>query len=776
MESILQQLIAYRSFIDVLTYTALFFVILIIVIGFYDKYMIIMDNNKPIYESENLKNIDFEKVSENDRASVIRRLVAPNGVDPNLNSYLIIEDAGREVYIRSFTIERLPKMTQFAKTFSALLNNDRTTGSIFIQPLTEEDTIAAFDKRLVHIDAEYGLAGEKDDKNRQRKLRAKYHEAEAWQSDVESGETKFYRVGYLFSIRADTLEELNKKSDEFNALAKSMYMQLASCYGVQSEAYISNLPLNKSFKLGNAAISSDAVKYHILDQAGVSTIYNHTQSDFYHKNGIPLGINMETLRIVSLDTFDPSHDGFSMAIAGKTGAGKSASVKQMVCRYNTLYGLVFCAVDSQARGSVGEYAAGAYALGGVNIQIKANSDIVLNFFEVSETYKMLTDDKSKGAEIVTLEVKEKIADDVNILLSIVRGDEEKVEFRDSVYIEEVITELVSELYDDYKIYDGDVDSIYEYANLYVNGTITTGRVKKKQPTMTCFFKKLLTTSKRIDREERYIDACKIVLSRIKNYVRELYYSNETITYFTRSEYEALPKDSSGRTYFVNAEGVTETVEKIMGFRAYYDGQSNVEIDRNSPFTNIDISQLPEAEKRRARQIAMSFLNEHFVKKNSDNFNSIRKMVLILDECHENFNDPYCRKTIDNVIRTARKRNVGVWMITQNLTDYDYYKETRDMLKQCAIKMVFKQDSSDREHIKKVLDLTDSQVNKLLDLGGTGDISDLSNPNARRGECCIVDNKKVAFCKVEYEFFKEIEEYVVETSSDGIKKLYGKKSA
>ena len=90
-----------------------------------------------------------------------------------------------------------------------------------------------------------------------------------------------------------------------------------------------------------------------------------------------------------------------------------------------------------------------------------------------------------------------------------------------------------------------------------------------------------------------------------------------------------------------------------------------------------------------------------------------------------------------------------------------------MLKQAATKFVFKQDYQDRAWVKEALNVTNGQVDRILELGG--DPSDKSGE--RKGEVCIVDNGKVCFCKVDY--LKAAEAVFVETDARILQKMYGK---
>ena len=91
-------------------------------------------------------------------------------------------------------------------------------------------------------------------------------------------------------------------------------------------------------------------------------------------------------------------------------------------------------------------------------------------------------------------------------------------------------------------------------------------------------------------------AYRIILDSLKDRVKELYYCPECIQFYSREEW-----DGGTRNCSCGAE-----IKKIVGSKAYYDGQSTVKIKENEHFTNIDISQLPEMERPIARQISFKF--------------------------------------------------------------------------------------------------------------------------------------------------------------------------
>lgn len=718
-------------------------------------------------EKEGLKNADLGSIKGNKKKGYIQRvIVSPEGINPLPNRYFILSDAGKEIYCCSFTIDKLPRRTTFANTFSELMNFSECTTSIFIHKLSEAETSRKMDRQIITLEAEFVAANKQGDANRKRKLTSQYADVEQWAIEVETGENTFYEVGFLFTLRAPSLSALNRACDNFHSLGLEKSIELSACFAAQPEAYLSNVPLVKPVDIQFGPVKNPAIKYHWMDKFSLSTIFNHTQGDFSHKNGIILGRNMQTGKPVTYDVYDASHDGYTILICGKTGCGKSATIKIMAERYNALSDYKFVAIDSQPRGAVGEYAGLAEVLNGVNYLIKAGTDNIMNIFEVSETTKYITEGTA-GHEYRTLELNSKIAEVTNTLLTMIQGQQEMDQFAMIKNVSRTLTDVVSDMYSDFGIIEGNPDSLYMEGIDYMSGGLTSGKLKKTLPTITDFYKKILVYARDNNKQE-LVSTYDLIIATLKDFVKELYYSEKTIKFFSADEYSALPNyaDTAIKQYI--HDGLVENVIAVKGIRSYFDGQSTVSISKTCPFTNIDISQLPDSEKVLARQIAIDFANENFIKKNSESIKSAESMVVIFDEAHENFVYEYARKTIDNVVRTARKRHVSIWISTQSLAEFGRYEETQSILRNAAAKFVYKQDYQDRDYLMKALNLTESQVDTILDLGGNP--SDPTKKNTRRGEVCICDTSKVCFCKIQY--LQQVESFSVETDSEEVRKVFG----
>lgn len=685
------------------------------------------------------------------KVNAARHIAAPDGINPNPMSYLILNDCGHDVYVRSFTVDTLPKRTVFASTFSSLFNFGRISTSVFIEPLTEGKASHLLDNTIVEIETNMISAEKNYNRNMVRKLNGKLRETETWAQRIETGENRFYHVYFLFTMTANSLEELNYASDSFRNLAKEKQIGISCCYGVQPEAFLSGMPLNYRYEAKLGPVKSAGLKRHTIDKLSVSSIFNHLQTDFNHEDGVILGRNMSTWKAVRFDCYDASHNGYNITFSGMTGTGKSATIKILASRCISKSGYRFVCIDSQAKGDRGEYSMLADVMCGVNYQVKSGSNNIINPFEIEAEEEW----SELNGDYMVLHLQDKITEAKMDMMTMIQGGKEKADFQTATFIERIVTDAISELYEDKSIKDNDVDSLYEIGKGLERGVVTSGRIKKKLPTLSDFYKKILIKNKSNQIEE-HVRAYRIILDSLKDRVRELYYCPECLRFYSREEYEQSDGNCNCGT----------RITVIKGVKNYYDGQSTVAILDNVRFTNLDLSQLPTEERTIGRVIALNFVKQRFIKRNAVNPKKTEKLGVIADEVHENFNSKLAVESLDNVSRTSRKRFVSLWTATQSLKDYARMPETEALLKQAAVKFIFKQDYQDKQWIQQAVNLTSIQVERLLEMGG--DPSDKKNGD-RKGEVCIVDNSKVCFCKVDY--LKSAEAVFVETDPRIIQKMY-----
>lgn len=758
----------YRAVFFAVFEILLLFILLLLVLSAYKKWKRTKEMEEVTGDRYRLRPDFAGTVEEVDRQNVIRQLLAPDGVDPAPNSYMGLSDGGKEIFVRSVTLSKMPRRVRFAETFQDLFNFPNCTYSVFVNPIDNESISRELDKQINILETEE--IGSEGNTNRVRKLGAQRAKVTGWAEQVEDGEKKFFYVGFLFTFYAESVELLNRVTDDFRMLALNKKMDISNCFCVQSEAFLANMPFNRYGQAAFKKINSDCVKMHRMDQGALSAVMNYTTDHYTHRRGVPLGRNLFNGQPFLFDFYDPSHFGFTVVMAGKTFSGKSATIKMLIERLVPL-GYRFVIIDSQTRKgtSEGEYASSAEVNGGVSYQISSKSRNILGLFDVQESIEYVKETATTGYERRTLDLNSAITDIVYNLRTLIRGNvqmkkmdgNENLDVVMDSDINDILTRITKELFAERGIVHGNADSLYEESTVVLNGQLQSGIVPKDVPTVTDLFMKLIV-ERTAGREPELDNVYRYIINNVRENVHELYYT-EKGHFFTREEFEALPLNPQRMGVRMYGE---EPAYALKGIRPYYDGQSTFSISRDCPVTNIDISQLTEVERRSARDIALHLVDGGFVQKNSERLDKADKLIVVIDEAHESFGDPTARTLLAGEVRTARKRNVGLLFSTQTIAEFGRYSETKDILEQAAVKMVFKQDVADKEELTKPLKITDSQAEIIMNrLGVAADKDDPEELARHRGEMCVIDNGQVVFVKVDY--LRKTEAVSVETDASSI---------
>lgn len=716
------------------------------------------DRRKKLSDETERKEADAEKVSEiqytyirqnplfYSERKALKEFLAPDAVDPNNYGYLKLQDAGRDVYLRNYYIDVPPKDTDFALTFSDLYNFKNIMSQTRIVPVSNERAIHIIDRQVLDLDTELASARKSGDRNRYRKVSDKMHNAEAWGRDIESGKNQFFETTFMFQGYAKTLEELNSNGNDFHTKALAKNMSIVSCYGVEPEAHKSGYPLNQLFRSKIGPVSTMTAKPHLMDLFSLATVFNHTKSSFYHKNGVYMGRDLLSGRMITLDPYDPSLEAHNMIFAGKTGTGKSATIKMFLSRFAD-FGLKYCSIDSEPRGRQGEYSILTKKLGGENFQIHSGSKEIVNLFEISEELEY---DENIGQEVVRLHLVDRISIIKGILMTMITYGKSTPSFEDATTMESLIEAIVSYLYEIRGIEEGVPESLYA-------STAGYSTVKKPLPTITDFYIETLKRQQ-ANTYEHHAKGYALILDAMKSYVRELYYIPKILKILSKDEYDNLPVNQNGHHYYVGEGGEHIEAISIKGVRSYYDGQSTIKVNLDTPAVNIDISQLPANDMPIGMVIAMNFLNENIIKKNSANPKRLQKRAILIDEAHRMFPYPELRRSISDIYRSARKRYIVPICCTQSLSDFKLYDETKEIVKQSPMIFLLRQDAQDREYIAEATRMSPGQLAHLFQLGGA---VKKDGSVAEKGQICMVINHHVVFAKIDYLRYTETD--VVETN-------------
>ena len=354
------------------------------------------------------------------------------------------------------------------------------------------------------------------------------------------------------------MDELEKYKELLSSEMSKNFIDIKPAWAMQDEASRSNMPY----------CDNKLSKSHTFDRLAMSTVFPFFTSEVGHENGIPLGFNKQTGLPILYDNFSSKLTNYNMVIFGKSGAGKSVTIKTITARSAVLMGIESLALDAE-----GEYGVVAEALGGVNVTLSPNSKTVINLFDIEpENVK----DEITGKERTVLSVENKVEDVTNGLLTMARGSTRSKEVNELT--KQIISEAVAEEYAALGI-TNNIESLYTRdenggpVNISEN---YLGRTKKDMPTIGSWYKRICRKAQ----------------------------ENENPDY--RFHYSYLVKV------------MKQYVREYQGQMAYFDGQSTFELLDGVPFINIDISQLEERFARPlAQQIMLSWVWEKYVKKNSE---------------------------------------------------------------------------------------------------------------------------------------------------------------
>lgn len=613
-----------------------------------------MFGSKKQVSTNEIANIKEEEVSVLEKnKNGLKDLIAPGGVDASYTNHIEISSA-RTRYARSMQVANLPRMCTFPEFLRGMYTFGDINVSVFINPVSESSSQTDLNRTINELESERIVALDRGDINRERVIAQKKEEAEELRDSIAAGFNKLFDSSVIATIFAYSMDELDRYTELLsNEMSKNL-IDIKPCWAMQDEAFRSNMPYG----------DNKMTKSHTFDRRAMSTVFPFFTSDVGHEQGIPLGFNKQTGLPILYDNFSSKLTNYNMVIFGKSGAGKSVTIKTLTARSAVLMGIESLALDAE-----GEYTVVAEALGGVNVTLSPNSKTVINLFDIEpENVK----DEITGKERTVLSVENKVEDVTNSLLTMARGSTRSQEVNELT--KQIISEAVAEEYAALGI-TNNVESLYtrddnggpiDISNNYL------GRTKKEMPTIGSWFKRIQRKAEENDNPD-YRFHYSYLVKVMKQYVRE-----------------------------------------YQGQMAYFDGQSTFELLDGLPFINIDISQLEERFARPlAQQVMLSWVWEKYVKKNSEDKTKASKKRVLVDEAWMLLPYPEAVDFLNTMARRARKRNVSLAVISQKFQDFYEKQEVQAVLTSSETKLFLAQDKSEIQYLKEVFKLSEGEAGFLI---------------------------------------------------------------
>ncbi len=613
-----------------------------------------MFGSKKQVTTNELEHIEKEEVSVLEKNKTgLKDLIAPGGIDASYTNHIEIAST-RTRYARSMQVANLPRMCTFPEFLRGMYTFGDINVSVFINPVSEASSQTDLNRTINELESERIVALDRGDINRERVIAQKKEEAEELRDSIAAGFNKLFDSSIIATIFAYSMDELERYTELLsNEMSKNL-IDIKPCWAMQDEALRSNMPY----------CDNKMTKSHTFDRRAMSTVFPFFTSDVGHENGIPLGFNKQTGLPILYDNFSSKLTNYNMVIFGKSGAGKSVTIKTLTARSAVLMGIESLALDAE-----GEYSVVAEALGGVNVTLSPNSKTVINLFDIEpENVK----DEITGRERTVLSVENKVEDVTNSLLTMARGSTRSQEVNELT--KQIISEAVAEEYAALGI-TNNVESLYTRDENGGQIDITNnylGRTKKQMPTIGSWFKRIQRKAEENDNPD-YRFHYSYLVKVMKQYVRE-----------------------------------------YQGQMAYFDGQSTFELLDGLPFINIDISQLEERFARPlAQQVMLSWVWEKYVKKNSEDKSKASKKRVLVDEAWMLLPYPEAVDFLNTMARRARKRNVSLAVISQKFQDFYEKQEVQAVLTSSETKLFLAQDKSEIQYLKEVFKLSEGEAGFLV---------------------------------------------------------------
>ena len=582
----------------------------------------------------------------------VKSLIAPGGIDASYTNHIEIAST-RTRYARSMIVANLPRMCTFPEFLRGMYTFGDLNVSVFINPVSEASSQTDLNRTINEIESERIVALDRGDINRERVLAQKREEAEQLRDAIAAGFNKLFDSSIIATIFAYSMDELDRYTELLSSEMSKNLIDIKPAWAMQDEAFRSNMPF----------CDNKISKSHTFDRRAMSTVFPFFTSDVGHENGIPLGFNKQTGLPILYDNFSSKLTNYNMVIFGKSGAGKSVTIKTITARSSILMG-----IDSLALDAEGEYGAVAEALGGVNVVLSPTSKTVINLFDIEpENVK----DEITGKERTILSVENKVEDVTQGLLTMARGSTRSNEVNELT--KQIISESVLEEYAALGITDN-VESLYakEDNRRFDMNSNYLGRTKKEMPTIGSWYRRI----------------CR------------------------KAEENTNPDYRFHYSYLVKV--MKQYTREHQGQMAYFDGQSTFELLEGVPFINIDISQLEERFARPlAQQIMLSWVWEKYVKKNSEDKTKAAKKRVLVDEAWMLLPYPEAVDFLNTMARRARKRNVSLAVISQKFQDFYEKKEVQAVLTSSETKLFLAQDKSEIEYLREVFKLSEGEASFLI---------------------------------------------------------------
>lgn len=603
-------------------------------------------------------------------------VISPEGVAIKAihDDYGIIKQSlGTNTFFRPFyiTTDGYPRKLK-TTWLRSLTESGEIDVMLDIQKTNKNEAIRMLQKQNTIFQSNLYFQNKRGNQEQVLDLKTKMADTEILMEEIQFNENDLYHVAILGNIYGSGERELEKYSEYIEDELSSLFFKLASTFGRMKKGFRSVTPLTTNE-------IKDSVRN--LDRRSLATFAPFTSGSGVFNGGIPIGKNKITGEKEFYNAFgrpDNRPDNYNMAVFGVSGSGKSLLLKLLLARETTGMGVFSRLIDVE-----GEFVKIVKRLGGINITLSEESDIVINPLAINVSYISLEDkedeeldilEENDEREIVTrngkeyisfVPIREKINEALDFFDILCRGKNQAEDGLD-VFERNFIEQTLKYLFFDVLKYTTHPNSLYEKVPKEENGRIIQSNVRKAEPTISDVYNHLKDNYQHDPKSERLIAALRPFL-----------------------------KDGSKPIF----DGQTNLGKHVTG---------NINTAR---LVNFNISQMEEGFLRPiAYHVILNNLWEYFAKNVEL---ALEQKIILADEYWTMVDNDQTVSFSEKVARRIRKRNGGLRIASQDFVRILDSKKARGVLQNTHTFFFLKQNKIDLKLIEDNFDLSRGELNILF---------------------------------------------------------------
>jgi type IV secretory pathway VirB4 component len=599
-------------------------------------------------------------------------VIAPDGITIDAPDFGVMKQSlGTKTYFRPFYIppDGYPRKMQTNWMYS-LTSSGEIDLLVDVHKVTKTDAIRTLQRQETMLQSNLSWQVKRGNIDQINDLKTKIMDTTQLADEIQFSENDMFNVSVLGMLYGHSEKELDRYSESLEDEMAGQFFKLATTWSRVKKGLLSVLPIGKNEL-------QDTLRN--LDRRSLTTFAPFISGSGKYIGGVPIGVNKITGQKEFINNFGNEEvrpPNYNMGLFGIPGSGKSLAMKLIIARNLTGANLYSGIIDPE-----GEFTRLTKRLGGINLNISEESDIVINpcainftdipLDEEDEELDLLEDSDDKeiieknGKKFIRfVPIREKVSEILSFFDIIIRGKNSEDEGL-TVFERNYLEEAIKAIFDEHEI-TTHPSSLYSNQVTEVDGQIIQSKARKPEPELSEIYNYIVKKFGEETKAERLIAATRPFL-----------------------------KDGSkpifdGQTFL--GKGVTQNLQ-------------------TARLVNFNISQLEEGFLRPiAFHVILNYLWEYFAKSSE---NATKKKLIVCDELWQFVDNDQTVSFFEKVARRIRKRNGGLLYASQDFVRILENPKSRGILTSTFSYLFLQQNKIDLKKIKENFDLTDGEIDILF---------------------------------------------------------------